>query len=286
MGRTLPDGGRLFHLQVVTAMKKTRTFHRKIARALFAVACWLLVAADLDATEWVVLDSVYTAASARQEPDPDALYANRESAESARAAIAAWQRRLTANAGDVESGWKLARAYYWLGTNGPDSREDKKLLLRSGMDAARKVIATASRKPEGHFWLAANMGALAESYGLVEGIRYRGAIREALEMVLATDAAYLHGSADRALGRWYYKVPRLFGGNKRKSAEHLEKALAYNPNSIITRLFLAETLLDLDRDEDARRHLAVAINAPLDPEWAPEDRRFREQARVLLESLR
>jgi tetratricopeptide (TPR) repeat protein len=225
-------------------------------------------------------------ARAGQREDPDVLYANRESAESVRAAIAAWRARLAADAGDVESGWKLARAFYWLGTNGPDSRDERKLLLRTGMDAARKVIATAPRRPEGHFWLAANMGALAESYGLVEGIRYRGAIREALEKVLETDAGYLEGSADRALGRWYYKVPRLFGGNRRKSAEHLEKALAYNPNSIITRLFLAETLMDLDRTDDARQHLAVALNAPLDPEWAPEDRRFREQARALLESLR
>ena len=270
----------------MTTMKQARTFQRDLARVAFAAACCLLAAAGPGATELVVLERAFAASSARQDPDPDALYTNRESTESARGAIAAWQARLAANAGDVESGWKLARAYYWLGTNGPDSRDDKKVLLRSGMDAARKVIATAPRQPEGHFWLAANMGALAESYGLVEGIRYRGAIREALEMVLATDPAYLQGSADRALGRWYYKVPRLFGGNKRKSAEHLEKALAYNPNSIITRLFLAETLIDLDRTEDARQHLTVAMNAPLDPAWAPEDRRFREQARVLLESLR
>ena len=90
--------------------------------------------------------------------------------------------------------------------------------------------------------MAANMGALAESFGLRQGIRYRTPIREALERVLKIDAPYLDGSADRALGRWYYKVPGLFGGDKRKSEQHLRKALTYRPNSIISHLFLAETL--------------------------------------------
>lgn len=41
--------------------------------------------------------------------------------------------------------------------------------------------------PEGHFWLAANMGTLAESFGLRAGLRYRGAVKRELEMVLSID---------------------------------------------------------------------------------------------------
>jgi tetratricopeptide (TPR) repeat protein len=134
--------------------------------------------------------------------------------------------------------------------------------------------------------MAANMGALAESFGLRQGIRYRRPIRDALEVVLKIDPAFQQGSADRALGRWYYKVPGLFGGDKRKSEEHLRKALGYNPHSVITRLFLAETLLELNRRAEARKELEAAIAAPEDPEWAPEDRVFREQAKTLLASLR
>jgi hypothetical protein len=130
------------------------------------------------------------------------------------------------------------------------------------------------------------MGALAESFGLRQGIRYRGAIREALETVLRLDPGFQQGSADRALGRWYYKVPGLFGGDKRKSEAHLRQALTYNAQSVITRLFLAETLVALDRDGEARRELEAAIDAPDDPDWAPEDRAFREQARQLLATLK
>ena len=128
--------------------------------------------------------------------------------------------------------------------------------------------------------------ALAESYGLRQGIRYRTPIRESLERVLKIDAPYLDGSADRALGRWYYKVPGLFGGDKRKSETHLRKALSYAPNSIISHLFLAETLIELGRSDEARKELEAALAAPISADWAPEDRRFKEQAKTLLSRLR
>lgn len=219
------------------------------------------------------------------QADPDALYRDRENLASARQAATLWAERLAANAGDYEAAWKLARVQYWLGTNGLPPAE-RRAALDAGVAAGRTAIGVQPARPEGHFWTAANMGALAESFGLRQGIRHRGPIKAALERVLAIDPAFLHGSADRALGRWYYKVPGLFGGDDRKSEQHLRKALAYNPQSVITRLFLAETLIDLNRKAEARKELEVAIAAPDDPEWLPEDRRFKQRARDLLARLR
>lgn len=217
--------------------------------------------------------------------DPDALYRDREQPASALAAERIWSERLAANPGDVEAAWKLARARYWLGTNGPAPDAEKKRLLERGIEAGRAAAAAAPDSPAGHFWIAANMGALADAHGLRQGIRYRGPIREALETALRLDPSYLHGSPDRALGRWYYKVPRLFGGDLRKSEQHLRKALVYKPDSVISLLFLAETLVALDRRDEARAALDAAIAATPDPEWAPEDRRFQADARTLLATL-
>lgn len=213
------------------------------------------------------------------------LYRDRENTANAIQAADIWASRLAANPNDFESAWKLARARYWLGTNGLPQPE-RRAALEAGIEAGRKVVALRPNRPEGHFWIAAHMGALAQSFGLRQGIRYRTAIRNELQTVLKIDAAYLHGSADRALGRWYYKVPGLFGGSKKKSEEHLRKSLAYNPQSVITRLFLAETLIELDRPAEARKELEAAILAPDDPDWAPEDRRFKQQAQALLAKLR
>ena len=216
--------------------------------------------------------------------DPDALYKDRENPASAKKATEIWEARLAVNAKDFESAWKLAQARYWLGTNGlPEP--GRKGALEAGIAAARTAIALNSSRPEGHFWLAANMGALAESFGVRQGIKYRGEIRDALEMTLKLNPAFLDGSADRALGRWYYKVPRRFGGSNKKSEEHLRKALTYNPQSVISHIFLADTLVDLGRRDEARKEYQAAIDAPPDPDWIPEDRRFKLQAKQSLQRL-
>ncbi len=67
---------------------------------------------------------------------------------------------------------------------------------------------------------------------------------------------------------------------------HLRKSLTYNPNSVITHIFLAETLdATWDASDEARQEARAALDAPLDPDWAPEDRRFKEQAEALLKKL-
>lgn len=216
--------------------------------------------------------------------DPDALYRDRDNLASARKATEIWAARLAANPRDFESAYKLSQARYWLGTNGLPGPE-RKAALEAGIAAARSAIAMNAGRPEGHFWLAANMGALAESFGLRQGIKYRGQIKAALLTTLKLDPGFLQGSADRALGRWYFKVPGLFGGSNKQSEIHLRKSLTYNPNSVISHLFLAETLEDMGRTDDARRECQAAIDAPFDPDWTPEDRRFKETAKRLLRDL-
>lgn len=216
--------------------------------------------------------------------DPDALYRNRETLASAQRAERIWADRLRQNPSDFESAWKLARARYWLGEHVAEN--DRKAALEAGIEAGRAAVRIAPNKPDGHFWIAANMGALAESFGLRQGLKYRGTIRDELETVLRLDPAYLQGSADRALGRWYNEVPRLFGGSNKESEAHLRKSLTYNPHSTITLYFLAETLLDEGKKDEAKETLQKVIDAPLDPEWAPEDRDYKQKARKLLSELR
>jgi len=158
----------------------------------------------------------------------------------------------------------------------------RRAALDRGTEVARAATQLEPSRPEGYFWMAANMGTLAESYGLRQGIKYRGAIKDALEKVLQIDPAFQEGSADRALGRWYLKVPGLFGGSKAKSEEHLRKSLTYNANSTATHFFLAETLFAENRDADARQELQKVLDAPIDPEWAPEDRDFKKKAQERL----
>ena len=210
------------------------------------------------------------------QADPDALYRERADVAKAREAVAIWSARLAKDPKDFDSAWKLARAAYWLG--GHDDPSARRADLEKGVEAGRQASVLEPVRPEGYFWMAASMGQLAESFGMRQGLKYRGPIKEALEKVLKIDPAYQNGSADRALGRWYYKVPGLFGGSKKKSEEHLRKSLTYDTNSAASRFFLAETLFELDRDAEAIAELQRVIDGPVNPEWEPEDREFKQQA--------
>ncbi len=229
------------------------------------------------------LESDAASGNPLQDADPDSLYARREDIASARKASDIWAARLQKNPRDFETAWRLARAQYWLGKH--VSKDEGKGVLESGIAAARAAIAVQPTRPEGHFWLAANMGALAESFGLRQGLKYRGDIKDELLAVLRIDPGFQQGSADRALGRWYFKVPGLFGGSNKKSEEHLRRSLTYNPNSAASLYFLAETLIDMGRRDEARAALQKLIDAPIDPEWAPEDREFKDKAKTLTASL-
>lgn len=216
-------------------------------------------------------------------PDPDDLYRSRADLADARDAAAIWQRRLQRDGADFESAWKLARARYWIGTHAEgDERED---VLERGILAAEHAVRLRADRPEGHFWLAANMGALAAAGGMMSGLRYRGRIKDELERVLAIDPAWQQGSADRALGRWYFKVPGLFGGSNELAERHLRRSLEYNPGSTASLVFLAEVLIDENRSAEAAEFLKRAIAAPPDPNWAPEDREFKAQAKRLLDEI-
>lgn len=235
---------------------------------------------------WIALTaaSFHYAGVSAQAADPDALYRQRETIASAQQAEGIWNDRLGKDAKDFESAWKLARARYWLGTHADETK--RKAFLEAGIAAGRTAVAINPNRPNGHFWIAANMGALAESFGLRQGLKYRGDIKDALETVLRLDPAYQQGSADRALGRWYFKVPGLFGGSDKKSEEHLRKSLTYNPNSSASLYFLAETLLELKKKDEARATLQKLLDVAVDPDWAPEDREFKEKGKKLLAELR
>ena len=215
--------------------------------------------------------------------EADRLYVNRTDLLSARRAAQLWTAAVSRDARDYDAVWKLSRADYWLGGHAPD--RERTAFLEDGVARGRSAGALEPTRPEGHFWTAANMGALAES-STKAGLAYRKAIREELETVSRLDPAFLQGSADRALGRWYFKVPRLFGGNKKTAEGHLRASLMYNSHSTASHFFLAELMLDDGRRDEARAELQHVLDAPHDADWDPEDQEFKVKARLLIATLR
>ena len=114
----------------------------------------------------------YISAAAAQPPDPaarervsdaDGLYADRANLASARRAAAIWSSALAADPRNAEAAWKLARTDYWLGNHAPES--ERRGFLETGIDAGRRAAALLPNRPEGHFWMAASMGAFLLAAG-------------------------------------------------------------------------------------------------------------------------
>jgi tetratricopeptide (TPR) repeat protein len=228
----------------------------------------------------LVVTCLWWIASPSAQGNPDALYRDRENTVSAERAADLWQARAST---DFDAAWKLARISYWLGTHGP--HEQRKAALDRGITAGTSAIQLSPNRPDGHFWLAANMGALAEEGGMSAGLKYRGQIRDELQRTLAIDPKYEEGSAEAALGQWYAKVPGMFGGSKKDAESHLRRAIAINPESRTALVDLARLLMDDGRKDEARLLLRRAIDAPIDPAWAPEDKETAAEAAALLKKL-
>ena len=228
----------------------------------------------------------FDAREAAQVPDgdPDALYRDRETLASATRAAEVWAARLAANARDFESAWKLARARYWLGTNGLPEAERRNALeqgIAAGTDSRRNLPATAG-------------GSLLDGreHGGAGGVVWNAAGDQVpqTDQGITGEGAGARPGIPPGLGRsrpgpLVLQGPRPVRRQQQQVGGHLRKALGYNQNSVITHVFLAETLDAQGKGDAARQEVRAALDAPLDPDWTPEDRRFKQQAEALLKKL-
>jgi tetratricopeptide (TPR) repeat protein len=231
----------------------------------------------------VTLGLLLTVASAvgrGDTDDPDELSRQREDFASAQRAAALWAAKATT---DFDAAWKLARASYWIGTQGPEA--ERRAALERGVGAGETAARLGPSRPEGHFWLAADMGALAQSFGLGQGLKYRSRVKSELERAIAIDPLWAEASAESALGQWYFTVPRLFGGSRAKAEDHFRRVLARFPNSKNALSFLADVLIADGRTREARTLLQRLIAVPIEPDWAPEDRDLQRKAAERLQTL-
>lgn len=180
--------------------------------------------------------------------------------------------------------WRLARALFFLGQEA-GSRDARRQLYAAGIGAGERAVTLNTNRVQGHFWIGVNLALFAEANGGIRGLR---ALRRApleLKRAIEIDERY-HGAGPlRVLGRFYFKAPRILGGNRKRSRQLLDRALAIDPSNTVTLTYAAELAIaegDHDRASDFLRRL---IESPIDAEWEFENVRDRERARSTLEQL-
>ena len=133
--------------------------------------------------------------------------------------VASLRQARTADYGNYEAAWKLARASFFVGdrTDNDSERDD---LFREGTEAGKAAVQLQPDKPEGHFWLGANYGGSA-AHSTIANLSSFQDIKREMEAVLKIDESYQGYSAYLGLGRLYLQAPTVLGGDTEKAIEYL-----------------------------------------------------------------
>jgi tetratricopeptide (TPR) repeat protein len=201
-----------------------------------------------------------------------------------RRALAAGRRIASREPPSAPVFWKAARAAFLLADAEADA--EKRRAAEEGVRWAERAIAIDPRLAEAHYFLALNLGLVAQvrgmaALGLVPRIIAAG--RRAHELGADLERA----GPLRLLGMLYIKAPPwpTSVGDIDEGLRLLRQAVERYPDEPLNRLFLAEALIADRRHEEARAELRRVLAAPPRGDWARTGKRWRARARRLLRRI-
>ncbi len=180
---------------------------------------------------------------------------------------------------------RLARTCFILGDLAPIKERGHD--YEKGLDYADKLLAQEPNGAAGHYWKAMNLSGLADVGTRMQGFKLLPKIMKELKRGLALDDTYDDAGAHRVIGRIYFEAPSwpISVGDKQKSLTNLTAAVRLAPKQSTNHLYLAETLLDMGKQEEARAELQKVLQDglhALTPKDLAED---RQEARRLLQEM-
>ena len=220
-------------------------------------------------------------------PDPallaqaDECYAHRAERERLRAGLELIKRARAVAPGNYDAAWRMARLAYTLGDQSQDDKE-RDALFREGIEAGDVAVRVEPSKPEGHFWLGANYGGLAQTEGPLAGLSDADKLRHEMAAAQQLDAGLYDGSTYMALGRLDLELPEWLGGDRQRALTILEKGLPYGPQNSMLRLQLAKAYLANKKPDDARKQLSFILAMKPTADYLPEYEQCASEARELL----
>jgi hypothetical protein len=215
--------------------------------------------------------------------EADRLYSQREDLAKARLAVTVLRQARTADYGNFDAAWKLARANYYLGTHTDGDEADD--AFREGIDAGKAAVQLQGNRAEGHFWLGANYGGSAELSTLASLSSVED-IRNEMDAVIKIDERFQNGSAYLGLGQLYLRAPKVLGGDTAKSIQYLQKGAQIGADNGLIKLYLAEAYHEAKRDDEARKQIDELLAMTPSPDYLPEHKDAVEKAKELQKKLK
>jgi len=153
------------------------------------------------------------------------------------------KQRLQSDPTDTVAAWQFARACFdWTEYAAPPQRP---ALAEEGIAASRNATMRAPKLAAGHYYLALNLGRLADAKRNLAALRMVGEMESIFKLTAGLDAQFDFAGPDRGLGLLYLQAPGwpISVGSKSKARTHLQRAVELSPEYPENRLNLIEALL-------------------------------------------
>jgi len=167
------------------------------------------------------------------------------------------RKRFQTNTNEAEAAWQFGRSCFdWADfAKNDDQRES---ITGEGIAACRQVIARDPKSGQGHYYLAMNLGQLAQTKTL-GALRIVDEMEREFKMARDLDARFDYAGPDRNLGLLYFEAPGWPAsiGSKSKARQHLQRAAHLAPGYPENHLCLLEAYLKWSDKKNLVRELKI-----------------------------
>lgn len=212
----------------------------------------------------VCLPSLAEADTTTNQPADNARYA-----QHAEKAFTEAKSKFETQTNNPEAEWEFGRACYdWADYSTSDKQRAD--IAKQGIAACRKLIESDTDSAPGHYYLAMNLGQLAQTKSL-GALKIVSQMEAEFKIALGLDPKLDFAGPDRGLGLLYLEAPGWPAsiGSKSKARQHLQKALKLFPNFPENALNMIEAELKWGEKRDASRALEA-----LDQIWPAAQKEF------------
>ena len=180
---------------------------------------------------------------------------------------------------------RLTRTCFLIGELTQPSQRQK--YYEKGRAYAEMLLKEEPARVEGRYWLALHLCGQADTGGAMQGRKLLPQIMKELEQARGIDEAYEQAGCHRVLGRIYFEAPAwpFSVGDLEKSYQHLSRAVRLAPENSTNHLYLAETLIKLNLQDQARQELEKVLQGSKHALLAKCLEEDRQEARRLLAGI-
>lgn len=239
--------------------------------------------------------------------EADALWAQRDQAAQLEAALVKYEAIVTADPTNREAASRLVRGWYFLGDAHKTEDADKlaawdtsitwgkrclainkdftALLEKGDEDEASAVRALTVEDVPCLYWTSSALGKWAKLSGLGKTLKNLPTVKAYMTRVGELDPDYFYSGPDRYWGAYYSVIPSFAGRDLDLSRQHLDKAIAANPEYLGTQVILADYWATKAQDKEtfvSTLEKVVAADPDAIADISAENRSEQAKARDLL----